>query len=221
MAKHLVRDMEVLKHQLLDTAALVESSIHKSIVALLERNQDVANEVIHQDERIDEKEVRVEEECLKILALHQPVAADLRYIIAFLKVNNDIERMGDQAVNIAQYAASLSKKKPLEVAYDFAVQAEFVQEMVRKSLDSLTNMDSALAREVLLMDDRVDDSHREAFEIIQKVMREDSDNVERGVYLLSCSKQLERIADLATNIAEDIIYMVEGDVVRHRNEATV
>jgi len=220
MAKHLNKEMDSLKIKLMDTASLVEDSINKAILSILERDTDLAKEVIKQDDDIDNKEVDVEEECLKILALYQPVATDLRYIVAILKVNNDLERMGDLAVNISEYALSLAKADPLTIKFDFSAQAQRVQNIVRKSLESLTSMDSTLAYKTLKMDEEIDSNNREAFKNIQQVMQDDAKNIKRGVYLLSCSRQLERIADYATNIAEDVIYMVEGEVVRHRISAS-
>ncbi len=214
--QHIQRDIDQLKKVLLDIATIVEDSIEKSIFAFLERDADTAKIVIQQDEEIDLKEVGLEEECLKVLALHQPVAGDLRYIVTILKVNNDLERMGDLAANIAEYVIALAKLPPLKVAYDFNQQANKVQDIVKKSLDALTNTDCALAKLVLAMDDAIDKSHRDAFQIIQTAMQKNKNNINVGVYLLSFAKQLERIADLATNIAEDTLYMVDGEVIRHK-----
>ncbi len=219
MSKHLERDFEKLTRMLLDLSSLVEDATSKAIMALVDRRMDLANEVTQGDDRIDREEVQIEEECLKVLALHQPVAADLRFIIVVLKVNNDLERMGDLAANIAERAAFLSGREPLRIALDFPRMAHSVREMVRQSLDALIQRNTRLAREVLERDDEVDEIHRGMYIMLQKLMREDPETVERSVHLLSTSRHLERIADLATNIAEDVVFMVEGEMLRHADAA--
>jgi phosphate transport system protein len=216
MSKHLVRDLEALKKQLLDIGAMVEDATNRAIIALVDRRGDVATGVIQGDDRIDEKEVQIEEECLKILALHQPVAADLRFIIVALKVNNDLERIGDQAVNIAERAAFLAMNEPLLVALDFPKMAEEVQTMVRRSLDALVKRDTGIAREVLGKDDEIDARNRQVHVILQGLMKNDPNSVERAVQWLSASRYLERIADLSTNIAQDVVFMTDGELIRHR-----
>ena len=218
MAQHLQRDVETLKKALMDISVMVEDAINKAILALVDRRTELARDVMHGDNEIDQKEVMIEEECLKILALHQPVAADLRFIIVVLKVSNDLERMGDLAVNITERAAYLSTHPPLQVELDFPLMAEKVRMMVRESLASLINRDTELAREVLAKDDDIDDLNRDMFVSLQDLMRSDTNTVERAVHSLSASRHLERIADLATNIAEDVVFMVEGELIRHRVE---
>jgi len=216
MTKHLVRDLANLKKLLLEVGAMVEEASTKALTALTQRRADIALEVIESDNDIDSKEVLIEEECLKILALHQPVASDLRFVIAALKVNNDLERMGDQAVNIAERAAALAKLPPLEIALNVDRMADIVQQMVRSSLDAHVNLDTELALSVCRMDDEVDDLNREMFTTMQQAMAKDSSLVAPAVHYLSASRDLERIADLATNIAEDVVFMVEGEVIRHK-----
>ena len=216
--KHLQRDLEDLKRDLLTYGASVEEAIHKSIMSLLNRRVDLAQEVIDNDPELDEREVAIEEACLKILALHQPVAGDLRFIVASMKVNNDLERMGDLAVNIAERVRYLASHEPLEADLDFPRMTRLVQEMVRESLDALVNLDVAVARRVFRQDDEVDAINRSMYKLLQKVMKEDPKNVKRAVHTLSVSRHLERTADLATNIAEDVVFMVEGEIVRHRIE---
>jgi phosphate transport system protein len=216
MSKHLQRDLDRLKKQLLEVGSLVEEGTNKAILALTELRKDLAEEVIALDTEIDSREVEIEEECLKILALHQPVARDLRFVIGVLKVNNDLERMGDQAVNIAERAILLTEFPPLGVPLDFNRMAEVVRSMVRSALDAHVNEDTDLAKSIRMMDDEVDDLHREMFNVLESRMCDESGIVERAVAYLSASRDLERIADLATNIAEDVIFMVEGQVVRHR-----
>lgn len=220
MPKHLRRELEDLKRQILTIGGLVEEQINNAIQALIHRRAELGATVIEKDVRIDESEVELEEECLKVLALHQPVAVDLRFIIAVLKVNNDLERMGDLAVNIAQRALFLSEHPPLDPwPKDLAMMAEQVRSMVRVSLDALINLDTDLAVLVCEKDDAVDAALKRLYDIIEKIMRNDPGSVERGLRLLSAAKALERIADQATNIAEDVVFMVEGEVVRHRVEA--
>jgi len=216
MSKHLQRDLDFLKKELMGIASMVEDAANKALLAVADRRSDLAEEVIKDDEAIDQREVQIEESCLKVLALHQPVAADLRFLITVLKVNNDLERMGDLAVNIAERAVYLSAHPQLEVALDFTRMADDVRDMVRASLDSLTKKDTKLARDVLAMDDKIDDANRKMFDIMEELMRRDPDAVKRAGCLLSVSRHLERIADLATNIAEDVVYMVEGELIRHR-----
>jgi phosphate transport system protein len=216
MTVHFRRDLDDIKKLLLEVGSLVEEATNKAITALLERREELAAEVQTGDRLIDRKEVQVEELCLKSLALHQPVAADLRFIVVVMKVNNDLERMGDLAGNIADRAAFLARHPQLSVPLDFRQMAEKVRGMVRDSLDSLVRCDTALAREVLEADDDVDGFNREMWQTLEQTMVEDSSAVQRGLHFLSASRHLERIGDLATNIAEDVIYMVDGEVIRHR-----
>ena len=219
MKKHLERDLERVKKQLLEVGAMVEEAVNGAITALTERRAELVDEIIDNDDEIDRRELAIEEECLKILALHQPVASDLRFVVGVMKVNNDLERMGDQAENIAEHAAFLAKHPPLGVSLDYHRMADVVRSMVRSSLDAQVNQDTVLARRVCMMDDEVDDIHSSMFEVLQERMRRDPDEIERAVHYLSASRDLERIADLATNIAEDVVFMVEGEVIRHRDVA--
>jgi len=218
MSKHLQRDLEGLKKEILGAGALVEEATNKAITALTERRTDLAEEVMRSDGEIDQQEVHVEDQCLKILALHQPVATDLRFVVAAMKVNNDLERMGDLAVNIAERAAYLSSHEPLGVPLDFPRMAERVRAMVRQSLDALVNRDAKQAWKICSDDDEVDAANRQMFEALERLMTNDPSAVKRAIHTLSASRHLERIADLATNIAEDVVFMVEGEVIRHRLE---
>jgi phosphate transport system protein len=216
MGKHLQRDLEHLKKELLSVGSMVESALDNSIEALVNRRSKLAEEVIKGDDQVDQKENQIEEECLKVLALHQPVAADLRFIISVLKVNNDLERIGDLAANIAERAIYLASHEPLRVALNFQRMVEGAQEMVRKSLTALVKLDTKLARMVLTMDDEIDVLNREMYTTLQNIMRQDPESVDRAVQTLSVSRYLERIADLSTNIAEDVVFMVEGESIRHQ-----
>ena len=213
---HLQRELDNLKKELLSIAAMVENATDKALVALVERRPNLAYEVINEDDLIDQKEVRIEEECMKILALHQPMATDLRFVVTALKVNNDLERVGDLAVNIAERAAYLASKEMLAVTLDFPKMAEEVMKMLKSALDSLTRQDTDLARRIIAADDQIDDFNRRMYHCLQDLMQENPSTIKRAMHLLSASRHLERIADLATNICEDLIYMVEGEVIRHR-----
>lgn len=219
MSKHLQNDLDRLKRDILEVGSVVEEATNRAAVALVDRRIELVQEVYNVDDDIDQREVAIEENCLKILALHQPVAADLRFVITVLKVNNDLERMGDLAVNIAQRAEFLAQKPPIGVPFDFHKMVTTVRDMVHDALQALVLQDVDLAGRVLAADDVVDDVHREMYSTLQEVMKADADTVERATHTLSASRHLERIADLATNIAEDVIFMVEGEVVRHRHHA--
>jgi len=198
--------------------SLVEKVSNQAITALQERNTELSAGVHELDLTIDQQEVKIEEECLKILALHQPVATDLRFVVCVMKVNNDLERMGDLAINIAERASYLSSHDPLGVPLDFHRMAELAREMVKESLSALLNLDTDLARKVLAKDDEVDEINRQMFEILEEIMLKDPTTIRRAIHLLSASRHLERIADLATNIAEDVVFLVEGEVIRHLPE---
>jgi len=213
--KHLQRDLEALKRAILDMGSLVESAVASSVTALLEGDRGLAEEVVKGDAEIDEREIMVEEDCLKVLALHQPVAVDLRFIVAVLKVNNDLERMGDLAQTLAKRARSLPEEDRGVLPSVLPDMTRRVRAMVSASLDSMVSMDADAARAVLRDDESVDRLHKQVYKAIQERMTEQPDDARAHVSVLSISRCLERIADLSTNIAEDVIFMVEGEVVRH------
>ena len=217
MTKHIERQVDQLKERILRVGTLVEEAISKSITALINRDVQLAQRVAASDEQIDRMEVEVEEECLKILALYQPVAADLRFVVAVLKINNDLERMGDLAKNIAKRVAQLANGEPCELPPEIRTMAMQAQEMVKQSLDAVVQADPALARQVREEDDAVDEYRQQIRRKVLKGIMEHPENVENLLRVNSVSKHIERIADMATNIAEDVIYMVEGDIVRHRS----
>jgi phosphate transport system protein len=216
--KHLQREIENLKKRILALGARVEENVYSAVRSLEERNRELAERVIEGDTEVDHLEIDVEEECLKVLALYQPVAGDLRLIVSFLKINSDLERVGDLAVNIAERALFLSTQDRPDIPLDFMKMVDTTRGMLRMSLDSLVNRDSAAARKVLTADDEVDAINREMYVLIQDAIRKKPEQVASLIHLLSCSRHLERIADHATNIAEDVIYMVEGEIVRHHAE---
>jgi len=215
---HLDREIEKLKKSILEVGTIVEESLRYAMQSLLTRNAEPAKRVIHTDPTVDIREVLVEEECLKILALYQPVAYQLRFVIAVLKINNDLERIGDLAVNIAQRSLDLLKYPPLEYPVDFKRMAGIVEEMLAKSLDALVNRDSAMAVKVCILDDEVDQMHRDSYPAVAKIITEHPEQTESLLHLLSVSRYLERCADQVTNIAEDVIYLVEGSIVRHKHK---
>lgn len=216
--RHIEREIDKLKREILALGAVVEESLHNAVRALEDRDTALARQTIEGDPAIDQMEVDVEENCLKVLALHQPVARDLRLIIAILKINNDLERVGDLAVNIAERALFLATKEKLEIPLDFVHMAEVAKQMLKKSLDALVGENPALAHEVCRMDDEVDAINREMYGVIQDAIRTRPERLESLIHLLSVSRHLERVGDSATNIAEDVIYMIEGVIVRHKVE---
>ena len=217
MTRHIERQVELLKEKILRLGTLVEEAISKSITALINRDTHLAQRVMASDEEIDRMEVEVEEECLKMLALYQPVAADLRFVVAALKINNDLERRGDLAKNIAKRVSQLSTGEPCELPPEIRTMAMQAQEMVKQCLDAVVNSDPSLARQVREEDDAVDKARQEIRRTILQGIRAHPEKLENLLRINSVSKHIERIADMATNIAEDVIYMVEGDIVRHRS----
>jgi phosphate transport system protein len=215
MSKHLQRDLDNLQKTILTLAASVEEAVHKSIRALQGRDPELAREVIDGDSEIDAEENHVEEECLKMLALHQPVARDLRRIIAALKINTDLERMADLAEDIAERADHLSKLGRIEVPAKLQRMTDLTTLMVRQSLDAFVNLDSRLARQVCRLDDEVDRLNSAIIDELIAGMRRSPELVEASLSLFSATRHLERIADHATNVAEDVVYLVEGEIIRH------
>ena len=214
MVTHLTRDLEGLEKSLLYLAAQVEEAVELSIESLIKGRSDLARAVIDGDGEIDRKEVEIEEECLKILALHQPVAQDLRQVAACLKIDNDLERIGDLAVNIAERA--LSASQGVVLPDPFREMVDCATHMLRSAIDAFVRADTGAARSVMEQDDVVDRNNRIVIERLLVRMHENPDKIDRALELISVSKNVERIADHATNIAEDVIYLVEGDIVRHK-----
>lgn len=215
MTRHLLREMESIKKMILSLSAEVEEMLFQAAKSVAERDPALAEKVLNADPTIDREEVEVEEECLKILALHQPVAIDLRFIIAVLKINNDLERIADLAVNIASRAISISRLPKVQPPMDFNVMADRVKQMLQLSLQALVKLDANLAREVMRSDHTIDAIHREMFSTLSTLIKRDTQNVDAYIHYLSVSRNLERVADHTTNIAEDVIYMVDGEIVRH------
>jgi phosphate transport system protein len=219
MSHVLEMEIEGLKRGLVAVAGIVEESLLLAARALQRRDMVLARQVIDKDSKIDRLEVQLEEECLKVLALHQPVAQDLRMIVAILKINNDLERIGDLASNIAERAETLAQHDPIAPICDFETMVERTRQMLKQSLDALCTLDVSLAREVRAMDNLVDDMNRLTYTNARERARQFPDQIEPLMCYLSVSRNLERIADLATNISEDVVYLIDGKIVRHRVKA--
>ena len=215
MTKHFDRELEKVKKKILSLGALVEERVYLAIKAIDKKDSELATEIIKLDYEIDEKEVEVEEDCLKILALYQPVAIDLRFIIAVIKINNDLERIGDEAVNIAERIQSMAKHLISSFNFDYTEMAEITAAMLKQSLDALVNLDIDMAFKVITMDDEVDGIQSNAYSQIKKAMREHPAEMTYLINLYLISRHLERVADHATNIAEEVIYLIEGEIMRH------
>lgn len=216
MSRHLQNDIEKLKANILSLGAMVEEKVFLAVKAIETWDAVLARRIIDADWEVDERELDVEEECLKILALHQPVAFDLRYIVAVLKIDNDLERIGDLAVNIAERALFLSKSERLRIPFDLPGMATRVQSMLKNSLDALVHVNPEQARAVCAADDEVDQINREMYSHVVAAIRSRPEHVESLIHMLTVSRFLERISDHATNIAEDVIYLAEGEIVRHQ-----
>lgn len=215
MPIHMHRELDKLKKMIFSLSAMVEESVQQAVQSLERIDVVQAEKVISNDVQVDRMEVEVEEEGLKILALHQPVAIDLRFIISVLKMNSNLERIADEAVNIAERTVALSAEERIPAPFDYCKMAHKVQTMLKKSLDSLVNLDAQLARQVCALDDEVDVMHGNTFKLVKEQIRLHLERMDALISYLSVSRHLERIADLATNIAEDVMYMIEGEIVRH------
>ena len=214
---HVTQAIERLKNNLLELSSLVEEQVQKAVISLEKQDREISREVISKDTIVDNCEIEIEEQCLQILALYQPVALDLRFVIAALKMNNDLERIADLACNISERVISLSNNWPENSGVNFSEMAEKSQTMLRNSLDSLIKIDPVLAQKVCDADLEVDELHSNNYKIINNAIMKNVENTMSLIQLLSISRYFERIADLATNIAEDVIYLASGKIVRHRS----
>ena len=215
MARHFHEELEALKQILLAMGGLVEDQIRRVMRALLERDDVIAQEVIDRDRQVNAYDIEVDEQCVNLLALHQPAAGDLRFITTAMKIVTDLERIGDQAVNIAQRALELNREPQLKPYIDLPRMADRAQRMVKESLDAFVARDTALARQVCGEDAEVDALKEQIFRELLTYMMEDPRTVSRAIRVILISRFLERVADHATNIAEMVIYLVEGKMVRH------
>jgi phosphate transport system protein len=215
---HFEEELQVLKNRLLNMGALVEERVHEATHALIERRPETAERIIASDQEVNDLQIEIDERCLKLLALQQPMASDLRLITAAMKINADLERIGDQAVNIAEQAVRILVHPPLKPIIDLPRMAEIAERMTRESLDAFVRKDAKLARSILARDDEVDQLKDQAFRVLLTYMMADPGTIERALGLILISRHLERIADHATNIAEDVIFVVEAKDVRHHHE---
>ncbi|MBI4114979.1 MAG: phosphate signaling complex protein PhoU [Candidatus Omnitrophica bacterium] len=215
MKRHLDDELKRLKDKLFRMGLQAEEAIVKASKALFERDSKLAEAVIKGDQEINLAEIEIDELGHELIALHQPTAVDLRFITMVLKINSDLERMGDQAVNIAEKAIKINQEPPAKPYIDLPKIAETARGMVRDALDAFMKQDAAKAKEILEKDDVIDEINDRVYEDVQKLMREKPDTIPQGVALIMVSHNLERLADLATNIAEDVIYLTRGIDVRH------
>lgn len=220
MERRLDHDLDRVRQTLLRMGGMVEGMVAKATQSLLDRNNQLSDDVIEGDTEVDHLEIEIDEACHLILGTKQPTAVDLRFLVAVMKINSDLERIGDSAVNIAQSVLQLNEQPPLKPYIDLPHLSELVQAMVRKSLDAFVRRDAELAQEVCKSDDDVDGLYKQIFRELLTYMIEDPKTVSRALHLLLISRNMERIADHATNIAEDVIYYVEGRDIRHRHEET-
>jgi phosphate transport system protein len=216
--RHFEQELEKLKSKLLEMSALVESAVYRSVQGVVEKNEELAQEVLKNEGRINELEIEIDELAISLLALQAPLAADLRLVTAAIKINNDLERMGDLSVSIAQSAMALMKEPVIRPLIDIPHIAGLAQSMVRKALDAFVNRDADLARSVLASDDAVDNMRTASYHELISFMENNPSQIGQALYLLSVVRNLERIADHSTNIAEDVLFLVKGIDVRHHNE---
>ena len=218
MSAHLNTAIDQLKKKLLALGALVEDMVFRAVKSLRDRDTALAAAVIASDEQADACDVDIEEECQKILALHQPVAHDLRFIITVLKINTELERIGDAAVNIAERAGFLAEEDPIDIPFDFPGMSDKARRMLKRALDAFVEQDVHIAHEVIALDDEVDAINRHMYQQVEDGIRRTPERVDSLIHLLGVSRHIERIGDHASNIAEDVIYLIEGTIVRHRTE---
>jgi phosphate transport system protein len=218
MPVHLQKEIDKLKKQIVLLAGGVEKRVADAVKSIDQRDSQLAQVIKDTDQVIDQTEVEVEEECLKILALYQPVAMDLRFIVAVLKINSDLERIGDEAVNIAGRSLNINAYPKIEINFDLKTLAANVMVMLKRSLDALVNMDAAMAHSVIDADDEIDETVQILFQQVKNEIRRQPEKIDYIIEYMRINRHLERIADHATNIAEDIVYMIEGKIVRHSYE---
>ncbi len=215
---HFREELEELQSKLLEMGGLVEAAIHNSVLALVDRDEDKAKEVMWNEALVNQKEIEIDELATRMLALFQPMARDLRFITAVIKINNDLERMGDLAVNITERALTLMREPAVKPLIDIPRIADLAEGMVHRALDAFAKHDADMARDVLLSDDAVDRLRDAVYDELLSFMQEERSTINRAVSLMFIAQNLERIADHSTNIAEDVLFAVKGVDVRHHNE---
>ena len=218
MSLHLQKEIAALKEKIIFMGTEVEDRVYRATVSLINRNQQMAQAVLAGDHEIDQLEVDIEEDCLKILALHQPVATDLRFIIAVLKINSELERVGDLAVGIAERSSYLIDQPEISIGFDMSAMMRIVESMLTRSIEALVNIDVPKAHRVRAEDDRVDAMNRDMYALVKEELAKCPGHINIVLHNLSISRHLERIADHATNIAEDVIYLANAEIIRHTPE---
>ena len=216
--QHFQEELEALQNRLLEMAGVVESAIHSSVRSLVNRSEKEATRVLEQEERINHMEIEIDEHATRLMALYQPMAKDMRFLTAAIKINSDLERMGDLAVNVAERSLSLALQPRVKPLIDIPHMADLVESMVQKCLDAFVRRDGDVARAVLESDDAVDDLKDSIYEELMQFMESDPSTIRRAVDLMFVAHNLERIADHATNISEDVLFLVKGIDVRHHAE---
>ena len=211
-------DFKLLNDTLQEMGALVAHSVHKSVFALIDKNEDFAHQVLRDESRIDQMEIQIDDLASSLIVREQPMARDMRFVVVAIKINTDLERMGDLAVNVVERALSLMRQPALPEAIDFSEIANLVESMVLGSLDAFVKRDAQIARAVLASDDRVDQCRNIIHQQVMALMQREPSTIARAVDHLIIARSLERIGDHATNIAEDVIFMVQGIDVRHQND---
>ena len=221
MERHFERELELLKEQLLMMGGRAESIVSKAIEALARRDPRLAQEVIDDDRLIDRLEIDIEERCVGLLALQQPLATDLRFITSALKISNDLERVGDHAVNIAENAAKLCGQPQLKPLVDIPRMAQLATAMLHEALDAFVRRDAPTARRLVRRDDEVDDLNQQVFRELLTFMIEDPSTITRAMELILVARNLERVADLATNVAEEVVFIAEARIIKHHADEGV
>lgn len=216
MSIHLMRDLESLHRSVLSMSAMVEDLVHRAVDELGKPNSELTQNLESRDDEVDQWDVQIEEDCLKILALHQPVAIDLRRIATVLKISAELERVADLAVNLSERALGLAASPEVHVPDKLQMMANLALDMLHRAIDAFVELDSKLAKDICNRDDHVDRLNREIIEELIQFMRKHPESIEPAMHLFSASRHVERVADHATNIAEDVVYLVEGEIIRHR-----
>jgi phosphate transport system protein len=218
--EYFISALDKIKKEILSLGTMVEDRFKNAVYAVKINNIELAQSIIDTDHEIDLREIEIEEECLKVLALYQPVASDLRLIVAIIKINNDLERVADLAKSISRRLKSAVKSNSGSLEYDYTVMADKVGNMLRLSLDAIVTMDVEMAHQVIGMDDEVNEMRNDAYQYIKKSMDKEVSDMDRLINMYLISRHLERIADHTTNIAEEVVHLVEGKIIRHQNTSS-
>ena len=218
--EYFTRELDKIKKEILSLGTMVEDRFKNAVYAVKINNIELAQSIIDTDHEIDQREIEIEEECLKVLALYQPVATDLRLVVAIIKINNDLERVADLAKSISRRLKSAVKKRSGSLEYDYTSMADKVGHMLRLSLDAIVRMDVDMAHQVIGMDEDVNHMRNDAYQYVKEFLDKKETDVDRLINMYLISRHLERIADHTTNIAEEVVHLVEGEIIRHRNTSS-